>query len=73
MRWKPPQISNDKRIIEQFSNPKIQALEENINGVVYLRLIRPLIADESCVACHEMLMQEVWLGVMDISHSLEGV
>ncbi|EEU8913614.1 DUF3365 domain-containing protein, partial [Campylobacter jejuni] len=47
------------RIIEQFSNPKIQALEENINGVVYLRLIRPLIADESCVTCHEMLMQEV--------------
>ncbi|BEK40704.1 hypothetical protein B11511_09970 [Campylobacter jejuni] len=56
---KAPQISNDKRIIEQFSNPKIQALEENINGVVYLRLIRPLIADESCVTCHEMLMQEV--------------
>lgn len=56
---KAPQISNDKRIIEQFSNPEIQALEENINGVVYLRLIRPLIADESCVTCHEMLIQEV--------------
>lgn len=56
---KAPQISNDKRIIEQFSNPKIQALEENINGVVYLRLIRPLIADESCITCHEILMQEV--------------
>lgn len=52
---KAPQISNDKRIIEQFSNPKIQSLKENIN----LRLIRPLIADESCVTCHEMLIQEV--------------
>lgn len=41
------------------ADTKIQALEENINGVVYLRLIRPLIADESCVTCHEMLMQEV--------------
>ncbi|EAI4143435.1 DUF3365 domain-containing protein, partial [Campylobacter jejuni] len=36
-------------------NPKIQSLKENIN----LRLIRPLIADESCVTCHEMLIQEV--------------
>ncbi|EAJ2384777.1 methyl-accepting chemotaxis protein [Campylobacter jejuni] len=70
---KAPQISNDKRIIEQFSNPKIQALEENINGVVHLRLIRPLIADESCVACHANANVGSVIGVMDISHSLEGV
>ncbi|EHO2552572.1 hypothetical protein KK298_000220 [Campylobacter jejuni] len=65
---KAPQISNDKRIIEQFSNPKIQALEEND-----LRLIRPLIADESCVACHANANVGSVIGVMDISHSLEGV
>ncbi|EAL2814864.1 hypothetical protein A0V20_06730 [Campylobacter jejuni] len=70
---KAPQISNDKRIIEQFSNPKIQALEENVNGVVHLRLIRPLIADESCVACHANANVGSVIGVMDISHSLEGV
>lgn len=38
---KAPQISNDKRIIEQFSNPKIQALEENVNGCCAFKIDTP--------------------------------
>ncbi|MFQ6341936.1 methyl-accepting chemotaxis protein [Campylobacter sp. VTCC 70190] len=70
---KTPQISNDKRIAEQFLNPKVQALEEDANGIIHLRLIRPLIADESCVACHVNAKVGSVIGVMDISHSLENV
>ncbi|EFC32665.1 methyl-accepting chemotaxis protein [Campylobacter jejuni] len=70
---KNPQISNDNRIIEQFSNPKIQTVEKNVNGVAHLRLIRPLVADESCVACHANVNVGNVIGVMDISHSLESV
>lgn len=40
---------------------------------MYLRLIRPLIADESCVACHANANVGSVIGIMDISHSLEGV
>lgn len=38
-----------------------------------LRLIRPLIADESCVACYTNVNIGSVVGIMDISHFLEGV
>lgn len=70
---KNPQISKDNLILEQFSNPKLKSLEQEINNVNHLRLIRPLIADESCVACHANVKVGNVIGVMDIYHSLEGI
>ncbi|TKX29406.1 methyl-accepting chemotaxis protein [Campylobacter sp. MIT 12-5580] len=70
---KNPQISSDTLILEQFKNPKLLSLEQEIQGLNYLRLIRPLIADESCVACHANAKLGEVIGVMDVYHSLEGV
>lgn len=49
---KNPQITKDSLILEQFDKPEIKTLEQMYNGTPSLRLIRPLIADDSCVACH---------------------
>ena len=70
---KDPQISKDELILSQFSNPKLQTLEQEYKNAPHLRLIRPLIADESCIACHANVSAGSVIGVMDIYHSLEGV
>ena len=66
-------ISNDKLIIEQFSKPEFKSLEEQIDGIDHLRLIRPLVADESCLACHATEKVGNVVGVMEVYHSLEDI
>lgn len=38
---KNPLVSNENIILDQFSNPSLVSLEQNINGIDHLRLIRP--------------------------------
>lgn len=70
---KNPQITKDSLILEQFDKPEIKTLEQMYNGTPSLRLIRPLIADDSCVACHANAKNGSVLGVMDVYHSLQSV
>jgi len=70
---KNPQISNENLISEQFQNPQLKSLEQKINNKSYLRLIRPLVADESCIICHANAKLGNVIGVMDIYHSLESI
>ena len=70
---KDAKISNDKLILEQFNKPEFKSFEEQVNGINHLRLIRPLIADESCIACHATEKIGNVIGVMDVYHSLESI
>ena len=70
---KNPQTTKDSIILEQFDKPEVKILEQLYNGVPTLRLVRPLIADDSCVACHANVKNGSVLGVMDVYHSLQGV
>ncbi|TXE78874.1 HAMP domain-containing protein [Campylobacter peloridis] len=64
---------NDPLISEQFSKPNINALEINNEQGHYLRLIRPLIANESCLACHANAKEGDVLGVMDMYNDLKYI
>ncbi|KAA6233648.1 methyl-accepting chemotaxis protein [Campylobacter sp. LR291e] len=69
-----PNTTNETLIIEQFSKPELKSLQTEINGINYIRLIRPLIADdETCLTCHATTKLNDVMGVMDIYHSLEHV
>ncbi len=70
---KNPKISQDKLIIDQFTQPNLISLEQKLDNINHLRLIRPLIADESCIACHANANLGSVLGVMDVYHSLENI
>lgn len=64
--------SKDPLILEQFTKPEFKSLEEEFKGVKHLRLIRPLVANETCIACHTGEKVGNVIGVMDIYHSLEN-
>lgn len=70
---KNPKISQEKLIIDQFTQPNLISLEQKLDNINHLRLIRPLIADESCIACHANANLGSVLGVMDVYHSLENI
>ncbi|EAL4587224.1 methyl-accepting chemotaxis protein [Campylobacter coli] len=70
---KDPKISQEKLIIDQFTQPNLISLEQKLDNINHLRLIRPLIADESCIACHANANLGSVLGVMDVYHSLENI
>lgn len=70
---KNPLASNEKVILDQFKNPQVKSLKEEINNINHLRLIRPLIADQTCVTCHANVKEGSVIGVMDVYHSLEGI
>lgn len=68
---KNPQTSDEDVIKQQFKNPSIVSMQATLNDIAHLRLIRPLLADDSCIACHGDVKNGEVLGVMDIYHSLE--
>ncbi|MBZ7937309.1 MULTISPECIES: methyl-accepting chemotaxis protein [Campylobacter] len=70
---KNPLVSNENIILDQFSNPSLVSLEQNINGIDHLRLIRPLVANKTCISCHANAKEGSVIGVMDVYHSLESV
>ncbi|TKX30678.1 methyl-accepting chemotaxis protein [Campylobacter estrildidarum] len=70
---KNPIISNENIILDQFSNPNLVSLEQSINGIDHLRLVRPLVANKTCIACHTNVKEGDVIGVMDVYHSLESV
>ncbi|TDJ87298.1 methyl-accepting chemotaxis protein [Campylobacter volucris] len=65
--------SNEQVILEQFSNPSIKTLEITDKNGHYLRLIRPLVADQSCLACHANAKEGDVLGVMDMYNDLKYI
>lgn len=65
--------SNESIINEQFNKPQIQAIEINNSQGHYLRLVRPLIANESCLACHANAKEGDVLGVMDMYNDLKHI
>lgn len=56
------------RVLEVFGNKRKQILEEQGK----LRLLRPLIATQECLACHATSHEGDVLGVMDLTVSLEN-
>nr|WP_235361625.1 DUF3365 domain-containing protein [Campylobacter sp. RM16704] len=65
--------SNENIVNEQFNKPQIYAVKINNDQGHYLRLIRPLIANESCLACHANAKESNVLGVMDMYNDLKYV
>lgn len=70
---KDAKISSEKLILDQFNKPEFKSFEEKLDGINHLRLIRPLIADESCIICHASEKVGNVIGVMDVYHSLESI
>ncbi len=70
---KDVEISSESVILEQFKKPEIKTLNFNKDGKNYMRLVRPLVADESCVSCHANAKIGDVIGVMDIYNSLENI
>lgn len=63
---------NDPLIKEQFTKPKYENIDVNNKKEHYIRLIKPIIADDSCIACHATSKSGDVLGVMDLGYSFEA-
>ena len=64
-------FTKDNDVLEVFKNQKSKFIDDDLNGVRYIRKLQPLIAADECLACHVTSSKGDVLGVMDISLSLE--
>lgn len=65
--------SDEELIQSQFSSPKIVDFIQKEGKNEYLRLIRPIKAKQSCLACHTNSKEGDVLGVMDLRYSYEDI
>lgn len=63
--------SNDKDVQSVFASKTSQVLEQTQNGKHHVRLIKPLIAEQSCLACHTNMTKGNAIGVMEMTISLD--
>ncbi|CAD7287413.1 hypothetical protein LMG7974_00292 [Campylobacter majalis] len=64
---------SDDEIRQQFITPGSKRLEVYKNDEHFVRLIKPLMADSECLACHVNESENNVLGVMDMSYSLKDI
>jgi methyl-accepting chemotaxis protein len=65
-------LTQDPDILKVFKSQE-DFIQEQYNGSHKLRLVKPLIAKQECLACHVNAEVGYTLGVMDISMSLDKV
>ncbi len=66
-------VSNEAMIKELFKKPMEKEFDIRENGEHKLRLLRPLIAQANCLACHANSNIGDVLGVMDLTFSLDNI
>ncbi len=66
-------ISNDTLVNSLFKKPMEKKFNINKDGKHTLRLIRPLVADAECLACHATSNIGDVLGVMDLTFSMQDI
>ena len=62
--------SNDKDVRDVLKSKRVKSYDYSKNDKHYYRLLKPLIADDSCIMCHATSKKGDILGVMDLSVSL---
>jgi|GEM_PF-4610089 len=63
--------TTDKDTLKVFESKKTTIKETNINGKHDLRMIKPMIATQECIACHTNQEEGDVIGVIDLTFSLE--
>ncbi|MDD3463768.1 MAG: methyl-accepting chemotaxis protein [Sulfurospirillaceae bacterium] len=66
-------ISSDSQVKEIFANPVVKNIPLDDEGGHRLRLLRPLVATDECLACHPTSKKGDVLGVMDLTYSFEQI
>ncbi len=66
-------ISNDTLIKSLYKKPKERKLNVTRNGKHTIRLLKPLVTDSECLACHATSNIGDVLGVMDLTFSMDSV
>lgn len=67
----PNKFTTDPLVADVFTSKKTDVIEST-NGHHTIRLLKPLVAKEECLACHVNAEVNEVLGVMDMTISLEG-
>jgi methyl-accepting chemotaxis protein len=65
--------SDDEMIKNLLKNPEIKTITSDDEKGHRLRLLRPLVATNECLACHAMNKKGDVLGVMDMTYSFEDI
>ena len=62
-------FTKDKDILHTFNTKKEQVIEGNKEGLHYLRVLRPMIAENECLMCHANQKEGDVIGVIDLTFS----
>jgi methyl-accepting chemotaxis protein len=65
------QFTKDAQVLETFRLKQEQVIEINKNNSHSLRVLRPMIAEKSCLMCHANHKEGDVVGVIDLTFSLE--
>ncbi|MCK9473493.1 methyl-accepting chemotaxis protein [Sulfurimonas sp.] len=65
-------FTNNPTIREVFASKEPKTIEKNENNHHTIQLLNPMIAEESCMACHYNVKEGDILGVMDLVVSLDS-
>ncbi|RDU59365.1 methyl-accepting chemotaxis protein [Helicobacter marmotae] len=67
-------VSNDKEVLDVFASKEAKLKESYENGIHNVTFLKPLIADESCMACHqyEKTQSGDVLGVLELKISTQS-
>jgi len=65
--------SSEAAVVSIFKNPVQQSITLDDAKGHRLRLLKPLIAEQDCLACHVTSKKDDVLGVMDMTFSFEGI
>ncbi|AFL68787.1 methyl-accepting chemotaxis protein [Sulfurospirillum barnesii] len=66
-------LSSDEAVVSIFKNPRSKNIELDDEKGHRLRLLKPLIAEQDCLACHPTSKVGDVLGVMDMTFSFETI
>lgn len=64
--------SQDKDVLEVFASQKSLSMDVDFDGQHAYRLVRPMIAEQECLACHSNAQQGQVLGVMELVRSMKS-
>lgn len=64
-------FTDNPEILQAFKDKQSQTIEIDDNSGHYLRMIKPMIATNECLACHSNQQEGDVIGVFDLTFSLE--
>jgi len=65
-------FTSDPLVVDVLTNKTVQVIEKKENGHHTIRMIKPMIAEERCLACHYNADVGYVLGAMDLVISLDA-